>query len=569
MNSTAANRRIINRLFEIRNRFGGTESAEKLELLTSLSMVDVRTCSQLKRLHAALCFVRAFPDTLAHYRQAKLQLEAFNDRVEKFAGTLRSGLWDSGIVGTPIHYAFSFDVARWLARRAANSVSIDWDEIEDTSRLDELLVHLLLASEEDYFDSGLVSSREWIDLVASGTEGTDFDWLSAQLCEKRLGPIWSQLYDAAELPLRWDLRQAGLSNTNNVVPVQKIIPRSNGMRKRVSVARKEIMRPLDSLQRLSPQSGSRLIDVAMTSLAVRHRETKHFNCANPKEVYLADVGEGVSIAVFGLQEKDRYPLETTMGYLILSNGVPVGYGGGSALFRQVNTGINMFDEYRGSEAAFLWTQVMRVYHSLFGCTRFIINAYQFGSENSEALDSGAFWFHYHLGYRPVLPAVRALAQRESLRVRRDKTYRSNRNTLSRLASCDMHLTLAGARASDLFEEQWIETSSMLATRELAAVSGTTRAESADRLASKLAHELRMRSVGTWSSSEKQGLRRLAPIVAIVKPATWPTDAKRSMRQMLRAKGGPLEVRYARLLCEHDLFLTALRKRCRRLTTPVS
>ena len=569
MNSIATNRRNINRLFEIRNRFGETESAEKLELLASLAVVEVQTCSQLKRLHAALCFIRAFPDTLAHYRQAQLQLEAFNDRVEKFPATLRSGLWDSGIVGTPIHYAFSFDVARWLARHAPKSVSIDWDEIEDTSRLDELLVHLLLVAEEDYFDSGLVSSREWIDLVASGTEGTGFDWLFAQLHEQRLTPIWSALYDAAELPLRWDLREPGSSNTNNVVPVQKIIPRSNGMRKRVSVARKEIMRPLDSLQRLSPRSGSRLIEVAMTSLAVRHRETKHFNCANPKEVYLADVGEGVSIAVFGLQERDRYPLETTMGYLILSNGVPVGYGGGSALFRQVNTGINMFDEYRGSEAAFLWTQVMRVYHALFGCTRFIINAYQFGSENSEALDSGAFWFHYHLGYRPVLPAVRALAQRESIRVRRDKTYRSSRNTLSRLASCDMHLTLAGARASDLFDEQWLETSSMLATRELAAVGGATRAESADRLASKLAHELRMRSADTWSSSEKRGLRRLAPIVAITKPATWPTDAKRSMRRMLRAKGGPLEVTYARLLCEHDLFLAALRKSCRRLTTPVS
>jgi len=169
----------------------------------------------------------------------------------------------------------------------------------------------------------------------------------------------------------------------------------------------------------------------------------------------------------------------------------------------------------------------------------------------------------------VLPAVRALAQRESIRVRRDKTYRSNRNTLSRLASCDMHLTLPGARASDLFEEQWIETSSMLATRELAAVGGITRTESANRLASKLAHELRMRSVDTWSSSEKRGLRRLAPIVAVTNPAGWPSDAKRSMRRMLRAKGGPFEVKYARLLCEHDRFLSTLRKRCQRLTTPVS
>jgi hypothetical protein len=121
---------------------------------------------------------------------------------------------------------------------------------------------------------------------------------------------------------------------------------------------------------------------------------------------------------------------------------------------------------------------MRVYHHLVGCTRFIANPYQFGSENTEALRSGAFWFYHRLGYRPVLPAIRQLAQRESMRMRRDKTYRSDLGTLRRLACCDMHLTLPGARASDLFEERWIETSSMLATKELAAAGGSTREESA-------------------------------------------------------------------------------------------
>lgn len=88
-----------------------------------------------------------------------------------------------------------------MARRVPNTVSIDWDEIDDTSRLDELLAHLLLPTEDDYFDSGFVSSKEWIDLAASGTDGTDFGWLLAQLREERLIPIWSQLYDAVELPL--------------------------------------------------------------------------------------------------------------------------------------------------------------------------------------------------------------------------------------------------------------------------------------------------------------------------------------------------------------------------------
>jgi hypothetical protein len=165
-----------------------------------------------------------------------------------------------------------------------------------------------------------------------------------------------------------------------------------------------------------------------------------------------------------------------------------------------------------------------------------------------------------------LPAVRLLAQRESKRIQRDRSHRSDRRTLRRLVSCDMHLTLPGARSSDLFDEEWIETSSMLATNELANFDGPTRAESADRVATKVARDLRMRSISTWSPAEKRGLRRLAPIVAATKPASWSADAKRSMRKLLRAKGGPFEVKYARLMSQHKQFLSALRKSCRRADT---
>jgi len=243
----------------------------------------------------------------------------------------------------------------------------------------------------------------------------------------------------------------------------------------------------------------------MASLAVRYRETYHFNYANPREVYLSDVGEGVSVAVFGLLPAHRFALECTMGYLILSNGVPIGYGGSSVLFKQVNTGVNIFDEFRGSEAAFLWTQVMRVYHALVGCTRFIANPYQFGSDNSEALKSGAFWFYYRLGYRPVL-----------------------------LASCDMHLTLPGAKASEFFDERWFETVSMLATKALGEAGGNARRDCSS----------------------------LAPIVAAVQPEDWGSKDKRLTRELLRAKDGELELHYAKLLARRDKLLISLKKACR-------
>jgi hypothetical protein len=64
-------------------------------------------------------------------------------------------------------------------------------------------------------------------------------------------------------------------------------------------------------------------------------------------------------------------------------------------------------------------------------------------------------------------------------------------------------------------------------------------------------------------SEKRGFHRLAPIVAAANPAEWPADARKSMRKLLRAKGGAYEVEYARLMSEHKQFLSNLRERCRR------
>lgn len=508
----------------------------------------------LKRQHATLCFQRAFPASVAEHRHALTALHGFD------AG---ESLADSGFAGTPIFYPFSFAVARWLARKVPGQVAIDWDAVADTSSLDELLRLLRHPAEEDYFESGTVSSREWIDLARAGRPGTDFDWLLAQLRDRRMRSFWQQLYDAIELPLVWNLGDCRFSKTRNAFSPGPAHIRTGDMRRRPRFPKREIRRPLDSITCLPQRAGAKLIDVAMASLAVRHRETYHFNFANPAEVYLADVGEGVAIAVFGLLPEYRFPLECTMGYLILANGVPIGYGGSSILFRQVNTGINIFEEYRGSEAAFLWVQVMRVYHALVGCTRFIVNPYQIGGENTEALRSGAFWFYYRLGFRPASAPLRKLAQQEASRMRRDKNYRSDIRTLRRLASRDMHLALPGARSGELFAERWIETSSLLATELLSKSDCVTRPAAADAVATQLAGDLGLRALQEWSAPEQRAFRNIAPVVAAADPQSWSADARRALLPLLRAKGAAQELEFARLLCRHDEFLRALQKSCRR------
>jgi len=502
------------------------------------------------RRHGERCFQRAFPASDAEYRTAIDEL-----------GNFVAELDDSGIAGTPLYYRFSFDVARWLARTSPGAVSIDWSDLHDPEPLDSLLRHVLQPAEDEYFDGGDAGTREWMDIARAGFDGTDFDWLMAQLRDKRFESFYRELYDAADIPLAWHLGDSPYSKSRNVIRIGKPAVRVAGMRGRPRQVKSEIAKTVENITRLTGKRGAEMLDVAIASLAARHRETYHFNFANPDEIYLADVGLGIQVAVFGLLPAYRFPLECTMGYLLLSNGVPIGYGGSSVLFRQVNTGVNIFDEYRGSEAAFLWVQVMRVYHSLVGCTRFIANPYQLGSGNTEALRSGAFWFYYRLGYRPVDAAIRKLAQAEDVKIRRKSGYRCDLRTLAKLASCDMHLTLPAARQSELFDEAWLSTSSGLATRVLGCAGGRSRRAAANRVARQLAEDMGIRSLQNWSQEERQGLLALAPFLVAVDPSDWSGEQKRDIRHLLRAKGGKRELQYAKLITKNDVFLQALREAC--------
>ena len=122
---------VIRRLFEIRNQYAASVSDEKLSLLRQLDGLTFKTASAHKLLHSALCFIRAFPDSVAHYQRACAELETMQHRVDSLPGTEQAKLRDTGIAGTPLHYGFSYEVATWLERRVPGAVSIDWEDAHD------------------------------------------------------------------------------------------------------------------------------------------------------------------------------------------------------------------------------------------------------------------------------------------------------------------------------------------------------------------------------------------------------------------------------------------------------
>ena len=135
--------------------------------------------------------------------------------------------------------------------------------------------------------------------------------------------------------------------------------------------------------------------------------------------------------------------------------------------------------------------------------------------------------------------------------------------LKRLASCDMHLTLPGARQSEFFDEEWLTTSSQLATERLAKCGATTRRQSARQVVRELAQEVGLRNFRSWTPDQQRGLNTIAPFVASLDVSKWTASEKREMQKLLRAKGDQRELGYARLLAGNARFLQALRFKCKK------
>ena len=135
--------------------------------------------------------------------------------------------------------------------------------------------------------------------------------------------------------------------------------------------------------------------------------------------------------------------------------------------------------------------------------------------------------------------------------------------LKQLASCDLHLTMPGARQSEFFDEEWLTTSSQLATERIAKCAAATHKKSAKQVVRELARELGLQDFRSWTPEQQRGLNTMAPFVASLGASQWTASEKREMHKLLRAKGDQRELGYARFLAGNAKFLQALRSSCKR------
>jgi hypothetical protein len=151
---------------------------------------------------------------------------------------------------------------------------------------------------------------------------------------------------------------------------------------------------------------------------------------------------GISIAIYGMTADRQLPLESYIGYTLFKNGYPAAYGGGWVFGKRANFGINIFEWFRGGESGYMMCQLLRVYRQVFDVDYFEVEPYQYGLDNPEGIASGAFWFYYRFGFRPLDATLRKLADTEFKKISVQQNYRSSEKVLLRFTESNIALNLS-------------------------------------------------------------------------------------------------------------------------------
>lgn len=555
-------RSAITRLKILRGHFTPEAAAEKVLLLDALTHHTLKNTSDIRTFHSELCYMRAFPDSPSVYRATLGALRAFFKHVRGLRKKRKRTLADDGIIGTAIEEVLEYGEALRLCSYAPQRVGIHWADYAQPEKLDELLCHTLSRIEEPAFEAGNISTKHWLHTAMGRQKITDLTWTIRQIQENIHSPrLRAHLYDAAEIPVRWELAEDSVTLTQ--LKTTSPSYRGKGMRRFSGDPIREILKPQRALRLMPSPKAQSIIHVAATALLSRRREVFAITHANPKEVYLADFGDGTQLAVIGTLPAFRLGLEAHYGFVLLSNGVPIGYGGVSPLFSQVNTGINIFPEYRKSEAPYLFLQCLRTFHTLFNCRHIFADRYQVGGGNKEGRDSGAFWLYYKLGFRPLNPHTLQIALKEYIKLKKNRSRKTPPKTLLALSSCDMKLTLPAKKRGAFFPEALLETCALGVTKSLGGIQSPSRLRRLRIHARHIRRLLTIRGYNHWSPSQKEGLLQTAPILTLIPDLSrWSSAQKKALVRILQSKGKMQERRYALELRSHLRLQEALMRYCK-------
>jgi hypothetical protein len=563
MAANAVDRQLIE-LEAFRYRFGPGEAARVVKLLKRLDATRFPDSSSLIRFHEALLFLRAFPQGPTVVRVTERILNNFHKKLEALRKVgADMGDFDtfevSGIAGTQMEDALSFDVASWLIKRMRNRIDIAWENYEPGRELGTIGPRFIPLLQDDAYVEADTPWRRWLEAAASKKRVPA--WLISRFEQLPLpAPQKAELYESLRVPLRWSLENSVISRTRNWKPVPSFFVHTTPLisRNQVSLDAELARRP-PRLTRLSRKQGEQVMDMIREVMLVRYRELYGTTLGDPRSVVRAEVGRGVTIYLWNLPPDRRLALRAYVAGLTLKNGVPINYIEAIGLCEWMEVGFNTFYTFRGGEAGWIYAQVLRCLCHRMGATCVSVYPYQLGHDNEEAIESGAFWFYRKLGFRPGRADLQKLAEREEQKIAAAKNYRSSARTLKRLAAGHVFYELPGSKLLRKEVGAWDRFSTrnigLRVNRRMARDFGgdavLMREHSRRTLERVLFPGGGGVSTSSWTPLEKAAFENFALVLADVSGLrAWTQEEKEDLVRIIRAKAKPDEMLYLHLTQRH-------------------
>lgn len=528
---------LLDRLDEWKLRFGCPDTGPLEQILAEIMSSRFADADALIRLHETLLFLRAYPPSRKVAKLADKILFSFANRIAELesAGGDLSPFEEpevSGIAGTSLAGVFGYEVARCLASRHPRNVEIAWDRYDETDKLGSVMSRFVPLLEEDWPVEAHPPYHEWVS-AARRRGVTDLAWLLERVDSLSLAARdRADRYDSMQSPILWRMGNGLTSRSRLRLPGRNLFVHTDALLRRSDISLAgELNSPALSTKRLSKAEGRKILDLIMDTSAMRYRELYGFSHPDEAGVFHADAGRGVDIYFFGVPPPWRLPLRAYHAGMFFKNGVPAGYVELLSLFERAEVGFNMYYTFREGESAWLFARILRLFRQVLGVTCFSVDPYQIGQQNSEAIDSGAFWFYRKLGFRPTNPEVVRLVQREERRITDDKKrssvplrYRSSRSTLERLANGYLSYSPGEDRTWDTFQVR------------------------------KIGMAVQRANPGAKTSSDLELALSLIPDFAL-----WTTGEKTDLAKIVRAKKEGAESSYLRLMQHHTRLRQAFLK----------
>ncbi len=530
---------LLPELKRLHRSYGSGLADSKSVLLDALATHRLPTARSVQELHEILCFLRAYPDSTAVLTRVERMLARFAGRPDLRRHA--TALMDTGIDGTPTFYSFFYPTAQWLATRYPSQLTVSWEDLEHPERLERILHLLGLHAETPGFDELALPIRDWIRRM-KGPGETDAVFLLRRMAAVKADvEVREAVFEDIGIMFKLAAGPETPNRTREYLPRKRV----HFVTRPLETTRPDLRRVLrgtrPAITAVAPDEGQSLIDLARAAMVARARDLDAFAYGDPNDVRVIDCGHGLEFVAVGLVPERRLLLEAVYGFLTLMNGAPIGYVLNSALYGSAEVAFNVFDTFRGAEAARVYGQTLAVLKHLFGATAFTIYPYQLGGAgNKEGLHSGAWWFYQKLGFRPEAPEALRLMEAELARMRKIPGHRSSRATLRLIAEYNMYYHIGRSRP-DVIGKIPLPNVGLAVTDMLAQRFGADR----ERAETVLEREMvRLLGVGTrrgWTDGEKLGFRRWAPLAATLPGvADWPLTDRRALAEVMRAKGGQRE-----------------------------